>query len=60
VPTLVIWAIQDNIFLDDPDQQAIKEALAEAAKAHGTVYDWKEYGVVALAAIGRSGIRHWP
>jgi pimeloyl-ACP methyl ester carboxylesterase len=52
VPTLVIWAIQDNIFLDDPDQQAIKEALAEAAKAHGTVYYWKEYGVVPLPQSG--------
>jgi pimeloyl-ACP methyl ester carboxylesterase len=52
VPTLVIWAVQDNIFLDDPDQKAIKQALAEAAKAHGTVYFWKEYGAVPLPQSG--------
>ena len=52
VPTLVIWAIQDNIFLEDPDEIAIRAALADAAKAHGTVYYWKEYGVVPLPQSG--------
>ncbi len=52
VPTLVIWAIQDNIFLEDPDQIAIRKVLAETAKAHGTVHYWKEYGVVPLPASG--------
>lgn len=51
-PTLVIWAIQDNIFLEDPDQIAIRQALSEAAKAHNTVHYWKEYGVVPLPQSG--------
>jgi pimeloyl-ACP methyl ester carboxylesterase len=52
VPTLVIWAIQDNIFLEDPDQKAIKQVLAEAAKTRGTVHFWKEYGVAPLPQSG--------
>jgi pimeloyl-ACP methyl ester carboxylesterase len=52
VPTLVLWAIQDNIFFEDPDQIAIRQALRDAAKAHGTVYFWKEYGVVPLPQSG--------
>jgi pimeloyl-ACP methyl ester carboxylesterase len=52
VPTLVIWATQDNIFLDDPDQTAIKRVLAAAAKTHGTTYYWKEYGVLPLPKSG--------
>lgn len=52
VPTLVIWGIQDNIFLDEPDQEAIKKALASAARAHGRIYFWKEYGTIPLPASG--------
>jgi pimeloyl-ACP methyl ester carboxylesterase len=52
VPTLVIWAVQDNIFLDDPDQKAITQALAEAAIVHGTVCFWKEYGILPLPQSG--------
>ncbi|MFO1435361.1 MAG: alpha/beta hydrolase [Gammaproteobacteria bacterium] len=51
-PTLVIWAVQDNIFLEDPDQIAIRQALSDAAKAHGTTHYWKEYGVVPLPKSG--------
>jgi pimeloyl-ACP methyl ester carboxylesterase len=52
VPTLVIWGSQDNIFLADPDQKAIKAVLAAAAKAHGTTYFWKQYGVRPLPQSG--------
>jgi pimeloyl-ACP methyl ester carboxylesterase len=52
VPTLVIWGSQDNIFLADPDQKAIKAVLASAAKAHGTTYFWKQYGVLPLPKSG--------
>lgn len=52
VPTLVIWAIQDNIFLEDPDQIAIRKVLSDTAKAHGTVHYWKEYGVIPLPQSG--------
>jgi pimeloyl-ACP methyl ester carboxylesterase len=52
VPTLVLWATQDNIFLDEPDQAAIRRALAAAAKAHGEVHYWKQYGQRPLPASG--------
>ena len=51
-PTLVIWATQDNIFTEDPDQKGIRDALAAAGKAHGEIYYWKEYGVLPLPASG--------
>jgi pimeloyl-ACP methyl ester carboxylesterase len=51
-PTLVIWASQDNIFTEDPDQKGVREALTTAGKAHGTVHYWKQYGVLPLPASG--------
>jgi pimeloyl-ACP methyl ester carboxylesterase len=51
VPTLVLWATQDNIFLV-ADQVAIKAALAEAHKATGAAMFWKQYGLLPLPASG--------
>jgi pimeloyl-ACP methyl ester carboxylesterase len=51
MPTLVLWATQDNIFLE-PDQAAIRRALAAAAKAHGATHYWKQYGQRPLPASG--------
>ena len=52
VPTMVIWATQDSIFLEDPDQKAIRAALAAAATAHHRTYYWKQYGLVPLPLSG--------
>lgn len=52
VPALVIWATQDSIFLDDPDQKDIKQALGTAAKAQHTASYWKQYGVLPLPKSG--------
>ncbi len=52
VPTMVIWATQDSIFLEDPDQKAIRDALAAAATAHHRTYYWKQYGLVPLPPSG--------
>jgi pimeloyl-ACP methyl ester carboxylesterase len=52
VPTLVIWGIQDSIFFDDPDQKALRQVLEGAARAHGTVVYWKQYGVLPLPPPG--------
>ena len=51
VPTLVMWGTQDSIFLA-ADQNAIKKALAVAAKKHGQPVFWKQYGVIPLPASG--------
>ncbi len=52
VPTMVIWATQDSIFLENPDQQAIRATLAVAATAHHRTYYWKQYGLIPLPASG--------
>ena len=52
VPTLVVWGTQDSVFLSDPDQAAVKTALASASKANHTVNYWKQYGSVPLPASG--------
>jgi pimeloyl-ACP methyl ester carboxylesterase len=52
VPTLVVWGTQDSVFPSDPDQAAVKTALASAAKANHTVNYWKQYGSVPLPASG--------
>ncbi len=51
VPTLVMWGVQDSIFLAS-DQDAVKASLAVAAKKHGQPIYWKEYGVLPLPASG--------
>ena len=52
VPTMVIWATQDSIFLHDPDQTAIQAALSAAATAHHRLYYWKQYGIRPLPPSG--------
>ena len=50
-PVLVMWATQDNIFVDS-DQKAIQSGLSEAASANGTTNYWKQYGALPLPASG--------
>lgn len=52
VPTLVLWGSQDNIFLADPDQIAIKSVLHDAAVRQRIVVYWKQYGLKKLPASG--------
>jgi len=52
VPTMVIWATQDSIFLEEPDQKAVRATLAAAATAHHRTYYWKQYGLLPLPASG--------
>jgi pimeloyl-ACP methyl ester carboxylesterase len=52
VPTLVIWGTQDSTFPSDPDQAAIKKALAAAAKTNHTTNYWKQYGSLPLPSSG--------
>jgi pimeloyl-ACP methyl ester carboxylesterase len=52
VPTMVIWATQDSIFLEDPDQKAVRATLSAAAKAHHRIYYWKQYGLLPLPPSG--------
>jgi pimeloyl-ACP methyl ester carboxylesterase len=51
VSTLVIWGVQDNIFLNDPDQTAIKNVLRQAASRQAPMF-WKQYGSRPLPASG--------
>ncbi|WP_395017053.1 alpha/beta fold hydrolase [Dongia sp.] len=51
VPTLILWATQDSIYLKS-DQDAIIAALTvAAAKGNARLY-WKEYGAAPLPASG--------
>jgi len=52
VPTLVIWATQDGIFPEDPDQKNLRAALDQAADQCRTSYAWKQYGARPLPASG--------
>lgn len=52
VPTLVIWATQDSIFPESPDQVNLIAALQEAADHCRTSFYWKEYGVRPLPPSG--------
>src|SRR6185369_9959710 len=52
VPTLVLWGSQDNIFLPDPDQAAVKSVLHDAAVRQNVVIYWKQYGLKKLPASG--------
>ncbi len=52
VPTLVLWASQDNIFLPDPDQTSIKTALHDAAVRQNVTMYWKQYGLRKLPDSG--------
>ncbi|CAA2138795.1 alpha/beta fold hydrolase [Hyphomicrobium sp. ghe19] len=51
VPTLVMWATQDSIYLAK-DQDEIKAALKAAAAKSGLTFYWKEYGKLPLPASG--------
>jgi pimeloyl-ACP methyl ester carboxylesterase len=51
VPTLVIWATQDSIYLAK-DQDEIKASLKDAAAKSGLTFYWKEFGKLPLPASG--------
>ena len=53
VPTLVIWATQDNVFLDQPDQARLRASLDVAARTCRTSYFFKTYGKRTLPASGQ-------
>jgi pimeloyl-ACP methyl ester carboxylesterase len=42
-PALVLWSIQDPIFVEE-DQRLLRASLARATAAHGTTWFWKRYG----------------
>lgn len=44
VPTLVLWATQDNAFPETPDQEWVKGALETASRVSGTPVIYKTYG----------------
>ncbi|QPC86066.1 alpha/beta fold hydrolase [Mesorhizobium sp. NBSH29] len=51
VPTMVMWGLQDSIFVAS-DQEAIKGSLAVAAKKFGQPIYFKEYGSIPLPESG--------
>jgi pimeloyl-ACP methyl ester carboxylesterase len=51
VPTLMIWATQDNMSFES-DQAILRAALDSAARACSTEYFWKAYGQATLPASG--------
>ncbi len=51
VPTLVLWATQDSIYLAK-DQDEIKASLKDAAAKNGLTFYWKEFGKLPLPASG--------
>jgi pimeloyl-ACP methyl ester carboxylesterase len=53
VPTLVIWATQDNAFPAHPDQAQLRDSLDAAAAAGRTPYVYKTYGKQPLPASGQ-------
>jgi len=52
VPTLVIWATQDNAFPETPDQTGLRASLDAAVEACRTSYFFKTYGKRPLPASG--------
>lgn len=52
VPTLILWATQDNVVPEIPDQSDLRKALDEAVKAGRTTYFFKVYGKQPLPASG--------
>lgn len=51
-PTLVLWATQDNMFPEAPDQTVVRRAFQAAAEKNGNVVHYKTYGKTALPASG--------
>lgn len=53
VPALVLWAKQDPIFKEAPDQNRVIAALEQATAANATAYFFKPYGKKSLASSGK-------
>ena len=51
-PTLALWATQDPLFPESPDQALLRAALDAAAARCGAPATWKRYGTRPLAASG--------
>ncbi|AEE49638.1 alpha/beta fold hydrolase [Haliscomenobacter hydrossis] len=51
-PTLILWATQDNMFPEAPDQAVVKRAFQAAAEKNGNLVYYKTYGKMALPASG--------
>lgn len=52
VPTLILWASQDNAFLEKPDQEEVKKAFEVASRKNGIPVFYKVYGKVPLPVSG--------
>ena len=53
IPTLILWATQDNMFTEEPDQRWVKEAFRAANAATGVPVIYKTYGKTPLPASGQ-------
>lgn len=51
-PTLVLWATQDPMFLEEPDQSELRSVLERAASHCGGPFYWKQYGRRPLPESG--------
>jgi pimeloyl-ACP methyl ester carboxylesterase len=51
-PALVLWATQDNVFPETPDQNDLRKSLGQAVKAGRTTCYFKVYGKQLLPASG--------
>lgn len=51
-PTLILWATQDNMFMEKPDQEWVKTAFETASKAGRTRIFYKTYGKTPLSGSG--------
>jgi pimeloyl-ACP methyl ester carboxylesterase len=52
VPTLVLWPVQDPMFLEQPYQRELIDALHAATRDCGLHFTWKQYGRVPLPESG--------
>jgi pimeloyl-ACP methyl ester carboxylesterase len=52
VPTLVLWPIQDPMFLEQPHQRELLDALHAATRDCALHFTWKQYGKAPLPESG--------
>lgn len=52
VPALVLWPVQDPMFLEQPHQRELLDALHAATRDCGLHFTWKQYGRAPLPASG--------
>lgn len=52
VPTLALWPVQDPMFLEQPHQRELIDALHAATRDCGLHFTWKQYGRAPLPESG--------